>query len=87
MELRGYHLQYACLGAGAGETFPALPVPAFVLPLPLLTHSLVAVVVDFSHCHGTYHSFDVPKQSSFASMINVVFVLTIAYSSLSLRNN
>ena len=55
---------------------PACPAFSLYHP-PLLTHSLTTVV-DFSHYHGTYHSFDVPEQSSILSMINVFFILTIA---------
>lgn len=50
-------------------------------------HVLLLLFVGVSDCHGTCHSFDVPKQCSIQSMINVSFILTISYFSLSLQIN
>ena len=70
-----------CLFVGVSSFLPSL----FLYQLQLNTHSLTAAGVGVSHCHGTCHSFDVPKQSCIHSMFNVSFILTISYFSLSLQ--
>ena len=59
------------------------------LPSSSTNYNLILILllagVGVSHCHGTCHSFDVPKQSCIHSMFNVSFILTISYFSLSLQ--